>query len=262
MAALVASPLAARSCLRHTILTPSPPVQDAVNLGWKLARVIRRAKPDSLLDSYTAERRPVGERLLNTSDYMFSWAASTNRLWLFFRNLLVPWILPKIYGDATRRVRMFRFLSQLGVRYRKSPVVGTADGFTGPVLGGNRAPDGPIGRDGKQQQQQLHELFTADRHHLLLFSGSEPSIPPTEGDLQRAELNFRGKNPDGAAVHIIHGQPPGGQPGYLDATGRLHKYYGFEKTPGYAYVRPDGYVAHAGPLSAMQEFMAWLEQDM
>lgn len=226
-------------------------------MGWKLARVIRGTKPDSLLDSYTAERRPVGERLLNTSDYMFSWAASTNRLYLFLRNLLVPWILPKLYGDATRRVRMFRFLSQLGVRYRKSPIVGTAVGFTGPVMGGNRAPDGPIESDGKERQ--LHELFTADRHHLLLFSGLEPSALPTEGDLQRAELSFKDRNPDGATVHIIYGQPPNGQSGYIDATGRLHKCYGFEGTPGYVYVRPDGYVAHTGPLSAIQELVAWLE---
>ena len=35
-------------------------VQDAVNLGWKLAQVVRRTSPDSLLDTYQAERHPVG----------------------------------------------------------------------------------------------------------------------------------------------------------------------------------------------------------
>jgi 3-(3-hydroxy-phenyl)propionate hydroxylase len=39
-------------------------VQDAVNLGWKLAQVIKRTSPDSLLDSYHAERHPVGARVL------------------------------------------------------------------------------------------------------------------------------------------------------------------------------------------------------
>lgn len=39
-------------------------VQDAVNLGWKLAQVVRGASPDSLLDTYHAERHPVGARVL------------------------------------------------------------------------------------------------------------------------------------------------------------------------------------------------------
>jgi 2-polyprenyl-6-methoxyphenol hydroxylase-like FAD-dependent oxidoreductase len=37
---------------------------DAANLGWKLASVVRREMPDSLLDTYTAERRPVAEAVL------------------------------------------------------------------------------------------------------------------------------------------------------------------------------------------------------
>ena len=41
-------------------------VQDAVNLGWKLAQVVAGTSPDSLLDSYQAERHPVGARVLRT----------------------------------------------------------------------------------------------------------------------------------------------------------------------------------------------------
>ena len=42
-------------------------VQDAVNLGWKLAQVVRGAAPGSLLDSYHAERHPVAARVLQTT---------------------------------------------------------------------------------------------------------------------------------------------------------------------------------------------------
>ncbi|MFD6825256.1 FAD-dependent monooxygenase [Streptomyces sp. NPDC060085] len=42
-------------------------VQDAVNLGWKLASVVRGHAPESLLDSYHAERHPVAERVLNNT---------------------------------------------------------------------------------------------------------------------------------------------------------------------------------------------------
>jgi 2-polyprenyl-6-methoxyphenol hydroxylase-like FAD-dependent oxidoreductase len=42
-------------------------VQDAANLGWKLAQVVRRTSPDSLLDTYHAERHPVAARVLRTT---------------------------------------------------------------------------------------------------------------------------------------------------------------------------------------------------
>jgi 2-polyprenyl-6-methoxyphenol hydroxylase-like FAD-dependent oxidoreductase len=42
-------------------------VQDAVNLGWKLAQVVNRTSPDSLLDTYHAERHPVGARVLRNT---------------------------------------------------------------------------------------------------------------------------------------------------------------------------------------------------
>jgi hypothetical protein len=42
-------------------------VQDAVNLGWKLAQVVNRTSPEDLLDTYHAERHPVGARVLRNT---------------------------------------------------------------------------------------------------------------------------------------------------------------------------------------------------
>jgi len=42
-------------------------VQDAVNLGWKLAQVVKRTSPESLLDTYHAERHPVAARVLRNT---------------------------------------------------------------------------------------------------------------------------------------------------------------------------------------------------
>ncbi len=42
-------------------------VQDAVNLGWKLAQVVKQTSPESLLDTYHAERHPVAARVLRTT---------------------------------------------------------------------------------------------------------------------------------------------------------------------------------------------------
>ncbi len=54
-------------------------VQDAVNLGWKLAQVVRRISPERLLDTYHAERHPIGARVLrNTMAVRSFFAAKTN----------------------------------------------------------------------------------------------------------------------------------------------------------------------------------------
>ena len=50
-------------------------VQDAVNLGWKLAQVVNGTSPDGLLDTYHAERHPVGARVCSTA-----WRRSRSRV--------------------------------------------------------------------------------------------------------------------------------------------------------------------------------------
>lgn len=52
-------------------------VQDAFNLGWKLAQVVKGSSPDSLLDSYHAERHPVGARALRASMAITALSAAT-----------------------------------------------------------------------------------------------------------------------------------------------------------------------------------------
>ena len=42
-------------------------VQDAVNLGWKLAQVVKGTSPESLLDTYQTERHPIGARVLSNT---------------------------------------------------------------------------------------------------------------------------------------------------------------------------------------------------
>ncbi len=42
-------------------------VQDAVNVGWKLAQVVKQTSPESLLDTYHAERHPVAARVLRNT---------------------------------------------------------------------------------------------------------------------------------------------------------------------------------------------------
>jgi 2-polyprenyl-6-methoxyphenol hydroxylase-like FAD-dependent oxidoreductase len=55
-------------------------VQDAVNLGWKLAQVVKGTSPESLLDTYHAERHPVGARVLRNALAAVTLRCSNDRI--------------------------------------------------------------------------------------------------------------------------------------------------------------------------------------
>jgi len=63
-------------------------LQDAYNLGWKLARVTRGEADATLLDSYEAERLPVAQRLLKTTDRLFMLVVKETWLAALFRTRL------------------------------------------------------------------------------------------------------------------------------------------------------------------------------
>lgn len=227
-------------------------MQDAVNLGWKLASAIRGEGGDELLDSYTIERHKVGENLLNFTDRMFEMMATTNPIYLYMRNTIVPWVLPWVMGSRARRANRFRFVSQLGIRYRHSPVVGQASTYKGKLRGGDRAPDGRL--NGAEQETTVIGLLMGPTHHLLLFSGTETGA--LDGDaLDSVATDFL-KDNKGMKVHEIFA---GGSPStscVVDKDGDIHKLYAFQE-PSYVLVRPDGYIAHIGQITAMDELKTW-----
>ncbi|KAI1820864.1 FAD binding domain-containing protein [Xylaria intraflava] len=228
-------------------------IQDATNLGWKLAAVLRGEKPESFLDSYHNERHPIGQTLLKSTDKAFTYVASSNLIYIFLRNLILPWILPLLLRNQSRLRRLFGFTSQLRVRYRRSDIVGTAPGFAGPIKGGDRVFDGKI--QGPEGEIWLLDLLSPECHHLLLFSGSGQN-QASEGDLYRAETDFLNNVTTAAKVSMIFSVEQKGQAGYVDLDG-LHKTFGFNDA-GYILVRPDGYIAHIGPLSAVAEATKWM----
>jgi 2-polyprenyl-6-methoxyphenol hydroxylase-like FAD-dependent oxidoreductase len=241
-------------------------IQDAVNLGWKLASALNGecVNPDSLLDSYDIERRRIGEHLLKGTDRAFQFGSSSNAVFLFLRNALVPWVLPWAVRDRGRRARLFRFVSELGIRYRHSPIVGTASSYRGPLRGGDRAPDGtlkgPHADAGTERTTSLLALCAAPAgHHLVVFAGSGGNKAVDEGALERVIEGFLWRGAAWWKVHRVSTKGvETGSGGYLDEEGKLHARYGFVE-PGYVLVRPDGHVAHIGLLSAMDKLLAWLE---
>lgn len=163
-------------------------IQDAWNLGWKLAMVARGTAHERLLDSYEVERWPVGRLLLRSTDRVFdvfTRAMSASPLVAWVRRTVVPRVLPRILGSKPLRAFAFRFISELGIHYRGSPAVteGAPRLRAGPKAG-DRLPDAPLVRDGRRTylQQEL-----AGPHLQLLLCG-----PPEIWDRSRvADLTGR-----------------------------------------------------------------------
>ncbi|WP_439589745.1 FAD-dependent oxidoreductase [Hydrogenophaga sp.] len=152
-------------------------MSDAVDLGWKLAAVLRGSAPDGLLDSYDSERRPIGERLVRETVRSFEHAPK-------------DMVTPEIEGvgpdgEAARRHAAKDFLrlkqpqfrsigTQLGYVYSGSPIVWSEAGLAPPDANPNHyAPDGRPGSiapharlaDGQSLYEQFGPWFT-----ILCFS--------------------------------------------------------------------------------------------
>jgi 2-polyprenyl-6-methoxyphenol hydroxylase-like FAD-dependent oxidoreductase len=101
-------------------------VQDAVNLGWKLAQVVKKTSPESLLDTYHAERHPVGARVLRNSMAQTALMRVDDRI-----EALRDTVSELLSMDEPRK-RFAAMMSGLGIHYD------LGDGH--PLLG-RRVPD-------------------------------------------------------------------------------------------------------------------------
>jgi 2-polyprenyl-6-methoxyphenol hydroxylase-like FAD-dependent oxidoreductase len=112
-------------------------IGDAVNLSWKLAAVLKGEAGDALLDTYESERIAFARRLVATTDRAFAFVTNRGALATRLRTLLVPALMPRLIAVNGFRRLLFRTLSQIGIRYRKSPL---SEGSAGSVQGGDRLP--------------------------------------------------------------------------------------------------------------------------
>ena len=145
-------------------------IQDAANLGWKLAFAAASSDRASLLDSYDLERRPVARQLLALTRLLFWAEASIGPLPRLVRGVLAPLSAPAVPFLLERRrlvAEAIRLLSQLRVSYPTSPLSEEGDlrSRGGPHTG-QRLPDATVTVDGRQIR--LHALLAQPGIHVLL----------------------------------------------------------------------------------------------
>ena len=201
-------------------------IQDAANLGWKLAFASARNRSPGdgpLLDSYDRERRPVARQLLALTNLAFWAEAGTGPVPSVLRARLAPLAVPLVPMLTRGRPAAsgIRLLSQLNTGYRGSPlsVEGTPRRPGGPRAG-DRLPDRLVRADGRSMR--LHELLVRPGVHILL-----------DRDADQLE-NL--------------------------APGRFVTVHRLTSVPGHGVtvVRPDGYVGFRSRTVEARELDAWL----
>lgn len=173
-------------------------LQDAYNLGWKLAAVVRGAS-ESLLDSYEQERRPIAAEMLGLSIKLLDAAKQ---------------------GDLRRG----RQTQQLDLHYDASALVWPTLSATA-IASGSRAPDAPLlGAAG--QATRLFELFKGPHWTLLAYQIAAHTLPCYPG-VRSYSIGSNGDLQDpGQQIERAYGLATGDlvlvrPDGYVALTGRI-----------------------------------------
>jgi 2-polyprenyl-6-methoxyphenol hydroxylase-like FAD-dependent oxidoreductase len=231
-------------------------IQDANNLGWKLALVVSGAAPETLLDSYEPERRPIAQAVARSGDD--AEARVTQQ-------------------DPTARQVLIQFLTTPGGRqaaavagaeiafgYEQSPIVeeivtAAGAGTTGTQIGFRVGDAGPL--EGRNRNCCLHELIDVPAHTLLLMLGdADPAA--ADAALALASAAAERYRPHVQAYVVTRNAVDGENvPSELlcDPTGALHERLG-AAWPCLCLVRPDGHLGLRAAPPSLEPLQAHLRR--
>ncbi|MEU9890938.1 FAD-dependent oxidoreductase [Sphaerisporangium sp. NPDC051011] len=227
-------------------------MQDAFNLGWKLAAVVNEEADQVILDSYEAERRPIGELVTQG-------AMSTHEIVMGFG--IEPedrYHLTQIPGWEENSIRL---VSGLSHHYRD---VVTVPAGLPPVDGprpGERAPDALLVADPKKR---LYDVCRHPGFTVVAVTGSGAAEVDTvaAATLLRELLDTR--HPGRARCHLI--TDGGDETGFdcdhrsPDEMGEFAERYGVGAESRIVVIRPDLYIGMSCLLADAPKVAAYLDQ--
>ncbi len=209
-------------------------LQDAHNLAWKLALVIKEKANKSLLDSYQLERYPIVNETVNQTEFLTNMALFDN---LFFDKLQK--FTQKISQNSNLSTEICTQLTQLSIQYKESPVIDASEMINKQSpQPGERAPNVIM-----NNSKKMYDYINNTLHNVLLFTGNKP----TKDDLTKLkelQKSINIKFADLVKVSIIASEEINDAENIiLDTEGAIHQRYNI-KAP-YIYInRPDDYIAY------------------
>ncbi|MFF4554837.1 FAD-dependent monooxygenase [Streptomyces sp. NPDC001422] len=198
-------------------------IQDAWNLAWKLALAIEGGTHSSLLAaSYDAERRPVGEEVVERT---------------------VRHAGQGVQADASDPATLMLREAQLLVGYRGSPIVDPESPGPAPQPG-DRAPDcAGLAAPVATYPLRLYDVLR-DREHVLLLYGDTDRDGDGVGQLVDLARDLTRDRVDVCVILPSEARPDaGGPPVYVDTLGEFARLYAVPDRATAFLIRPDGYLA-------------------
>ena len=212
-------------------------IQDAYNLAWKLALVLKGVAAERILDSYNEERLPNARRLLQTTDRMFNLAAGTDWLVNLIRTTIFPPMAKFILSIDAVKKKFFPLISQIGISYRESSLSRHDGDRDFEVRAGDRLPYFLL--DGNSIYDQLR----TPKFHLLTFSDGLSNEAVDQGKLSEVGDKYA----DLIDQHFIP----------LDS--QIAETFGTDK-PFQVFLRPDNYIGYISADTSTRRLVAYLKE--
>lgn len=233
-------------------------IQDAFNLAWKLAYVIKEVASPKLLDSYSTERVPVAEALLAGTDKASTNVLHANELLRNAARLFGPFIIrqPEI------QTRFRNTLEEIDIAYTSSPIVADFGGNSG-VKAGKRAPDATVVKLADKETIRLFDILKGTHWTLILFSGKQKNLQSHKQLVEIAQT-INTKYNEYISTHLVvvdkvlleslnwDGSI------LMDAHCYLHDKYGADSAFIYL-IRPDWYIGFRGQCSDGNKLLTYID---
>jgi len=235
-------------------------MQDAFNLGWKLALVVKGQASQHLLASYEAEREQVGEALLRGTERGTRLVLMRNPLLITLRNQLAPLYFSSLPGALHR---LAEALTEISIAYHHSPIVRDQRSKKGALQAGDRAPNGMVRTSEGSEPLPLFEKFKSPRSILLVFTGKQEATAVEREWREIEALLAEGYDKILEAYLVTEHVAPGSEQEARsilhDFTGELHQRYEVEHG-GLLLIRPDGYVGFWGQFGTTGALHAYVQE--
>ena len=227
-------------------------IQDAFNLSWKLAYVMRGLAQPQLLDTYNTERQPVAEALLNTTDRGFRVMVEPNNL----TELALKFLGSAAFHNDTLMHKVRDVVEEVKINYWNSPLNQDRGGHSA-LRAGDRAPDATVVHN--RLTVRLFQVLQGTQWNLLLFSGRTSDATSTEKLLKLAE-EISVQFSKTVRSHFVTPTTITTNASTLhDRLEYLHEKYGIQQ-PHLCLIRPDGYIGFQGGIDAIEPLKHYLAQ--